>query len=298
MRFSGDVETPADVGVVIVHFRREAEVAVLSRSLIVDHGVRPENVVLVDNGSDGELLASQLGSLRDEISVVHLDNVGYGAAVNIGERLLPESVCYVAVLTHEVIVEPGCLSVLASQLAGDPHVGLAGPLLLEPSGLVWSSGGSTRRFRKLSFNSGKGADPKAVRGVRDVDWLDGAAFMIPRGVLRDLGGVEEKFFLYFEDVDLGFRVRRAGLRVVCNPAAVATQAPGGHLNTYLATRNVLWLLAGQGYWLAWLIFLIENVVRLGVGPIFRPQGAAQRARQRGQGIIDGLQPSANKNTRS
>jgi len=279
------------VGVVVVHFNREHDAASLCRSLVERDRVRPGNVVLVDNGSHRERLFAELGSIGSKITVTHLENVGYGAAVNIGEDLLPTSVDYVMVLTHEVVLAPDCLAVLASRLEHDAALGLVGPLLLTPEGLVWSAGGSTKlRPRSLPYNTAKGRNPQELTGSITVDWLDGAAFMMRRTDFRSLRGIEESFFLYFEDVDLGWRVREGGMTVQCDTRTFAVQAPGGHLNQYLATRNLLWLLRRQGEWPSWFVMVAEAVFRILVGSLLKPRGALRRVTLRGKGLLAGLRP--------
>jgi N-acetylglucosaminyl-diphospho-decaprenol L-rhamnosyltransferase len=279
------------IGVVVVHFNRERDAAALCRSLVELHGLPPANVVLVDNGSHGERLVAELGSFGSRITMTHLENVGYGAAVNVGEGLLPATVDYVMVLTHEVVLAPDCLPVLSTRLERDPTLGLVGPLLLTPAGLVWSAGGSTRSGpRRLPYNTAKGRTPQELRGSIKVDWLDGAAFMMRRDDFLSLRGIEESFFLYFEDVELGWRVRQAGLSVQCDTRTFAVQAPGGHLDQYLATRNLLWLLRRQREWLSWFVVVTEAVVRILVGPLLKPRGAMKRVTLRGKGLVAGLRP--------
>ncbi|MFV0435487.1 MAG: glycosyltransferase family 2 protein, partial [Leucobacter sp.] len=70
-----------------------------------------------------------------------------------------------------------------------------------------------------------------------VDWLDGAITMYTAGALERIDWIAEEYFLYFEDVDTGWRLARAGWRNLIAPAALAYQEPGSH-PTYLGMRNM------------------------------------------------------------
>ncbi len=84
-------------------------------------------------------------------------------------------------------------------------------------GLFWPSNPFTRRYRHLD------ADPSLTR---DVDWVSGAAVWLRRAALDDVGGWDERYFMYMEDVDLCWRLRRRGWRVVYEPAARVTHVQG------------------------------------------------------------------------
>ncbi len=84
-------------------------------------------------------------------------------------------------------------------------------------GFVWRTNPFTRRYRQLD------ADPSRPR---DVDWVSGAAVWLRRDALDTVGGWDERYFMYVEDVDLCWQLRRRGWRVGYEPGAVVTHVQG------------------------------------------------------------------------
>lgn len=195
-----------------------------------------DEVVVVDSGSsDGtsEAVATALPDVR----LLTLPNVGYGRGANAGFREARADVVVIA--NADTRFDPGAVDALAAALRADPDVGAVGPKVVYPDGrpqasarsfpslrdaalhallgLWWPSNPATRRYRMLD------ADPDVGR---DVDWLSGCAFAVRRDAFEDVGGFDEGYFMYVEDVDLGLRLRRAGWRVRYVPAAVVEHRVG------------------------------------------------------------------------
>lgn len=270
----------------IVHYHREEALRQLLESLPVQ-GVPYSNVVVCDNGSDARLLHGARGVSKD-VRWIALPNPGYAGAVNAGVRQLPCGVTKVVVLTHEVRLTSGVLVALTDELDAEPRVGLVGPRLLNLStGGVWSVGGrltwASRPKHKRRYVS-EGALPTRQKA----DWLDGACFAARRDDLKAIGGLRDVFFLYFEDVDLGLRVRHLLAKdVVVLPRVVASQSASGALDQYLAVRNLLWMYSFHRMRMARLLLITESLVRLVVGPVLRPAGALERQARRWRGLKDG-----------
>lgn len=166
------------------------------------------------------------------------ENRGYGGAVNRAVATLDPAVRWVLVSNPDVVLEPGALDRLVATAESDPGIGATGPRLLEPTGEVypsarlvpslrtglghavfanvWPGNPWTRRYRQDGEHDGQ----------RDAGWLSGACVLVRRDVLDRLGGFDEGYFMYFEDVDLGWRIGRLGLRNVYEPAATATHIGG------------------------------------------------------------------------
>jgi N-acetylglucosaminyl-diphospho-decaprenol L-rhamnosyltransferase len=165
-------------------------------------------------------------------------NLGYGAAVNRAVATLDPDVRWILVSNPDVVLEPDALDRMIATASADPTIGAVGPRLLEPDGAVypsarlipslrtglghavfanvWHDNPWTKRYRQDGDHT--------VR--RDAGWLSGACVLVRRDVFERLGGFDEAFFMYFEDVDLGWRIGRLGLRNVYEPDAVATHVGG------------------------------------------------------------------------
>lgn len=281
-------ELSPSVGVVIVHYRREHDLGLILTDLHDTHAVTYENIVIVNNGGSQSLLETARSRVP-AANWLDLNNPGYAAAVNAGAaRLLDRRIEYILVVTHDVQIQPGAIERLAEHLSSDSRCGLVGPKLMDSrDGSVWSFGGVQPPPLFRPSNRKKLQERRT--GVVESDWLDGACFLIRARDLMTLGGLEESYFLYFEDVDLGWRVRtELGLSVHCVLDAVASQSPGGNLDQYLASRNLQWLLARQRHRLARAAYVAELVLRLVVGTIAKPRGARDRQLKRLRGLRAGF----------
>lgn len=100
------------------------------------------------------------------------------------------------------------------------RAGVAGPLVRRPSGQAEDS---ARRFPTAAslvcrlFHGGTGPDYPIDRGLLDVDWVAGMFVLFPSDAFRSIGGFDERYFLYYEDVDLCRRLHAAGRRVLYEP---------------------------------------------------------------------------------
>lgn len=203
------------------------------RSLVAD-GAR--DVVVVDNDStDGSLAALAVSGL-DAAVVPAGANLGYASGANRGIARTEAEV--VAVLNPDTRVHPGTGDALVARFDA-PDVAAVGPRLLNPDGttypsartfasaldaaghgllgLVWKTNPFTRRYRQLDVDPGV---------PRDVDWVSGAAVWLRRSALDEVGGWDGCYFMYVEDVDLCWRLRRAGWRVVYEPGGVVEHVQG------------------------------------------------------------------------
>ena len=183
-------------------------------------------VVVVDNFSTAAELAavSALANQQGWRLVPSPENLGYGAGTNLGvaaaraagaEQLL--------LLNPDASIDAESLQVLRDTVTADPMV-LAAPVVRTPGGRVWSDGtdvdldnGRMRATRKRT----------ADEAGRKQMWLSGAVLMLSTQLWDRIGGFDERYFLYWEDVDLSFRVREAGGTLAVVREATAVHDEGG-----------------------------------------------------------------------
>jgi N-acetylglucosaminyl-diphospho-decaprenol L-rhamnosyltransferase len=207
------------------------------RSILADDSGGTVDVVVVDNGSTDGSSEALSEAVPDARGIAAPGNVGYARGANLGIATTAAPV--VAVLNGDVELVPGVAAAMLAALDADPRLGAVGPRVLNldgsvyPSartdpglfvafahaalGLVWRTNPWTRRYRQLD------ADPTRPRSV---DWVSGAAVWLRREALDDVGGWDERYFMYMEDVDLCLRLRRAGWRVGFEPAGAVVHVQG------------------------------------------------------------------------
>ncbi len=201
------------------------------------------------NGADqgrGELAAAlESAGLADLVSIVGTANRGYGAAANVGvARAIELGSTAVALLNDDVTVRLGWLAPLVEAI-GEPGVGAAQPKLLvagsDPA-VVNSLGVAIDRYG-AGFDIGDGSIDSEQSGTMPIDAFTGGAVLLSVAFLRATGGFDERWFLYYEDLDLSARGRALGWRyvvvhdsVVDHARGLSTGADGGRTR-YLQERN-------------------------------------------------------------
>lgn len=199
-------------------------------------------VIAVDNGSADSGASAAVAAAREGVTFLALtDNWGYGGAVNRGVAHAREAGLLgpaIFIANPDLVCEPGALAALADTLRNAPaDLAAIGPRVLNRDGTVYPS---ARRFPTLGVGIGHALlaripNPwsRQYRGsahdtslARDVDWLSGACLLVRTPWFDRVGGFDEGYFMYFEDVDLGRRLQRAGGRCRYEPAATVVHTGG------------------------------------------------------------------------
>ncbi|WP_144877213.1 glycosyltransferase [Microbacterium sp. 1.5R] len=217
--------------VIIAYHRPDLLTAVLDR--LDEQTRRPDLVIVVDNG--GDIAESSLTGLAlAPVLIRRADNPGYGAAVNTAAAYAREAgIQNLLVLTHDAVFSPTLAEALVGALDADPDAGCVAPTLrwVSRPERVFSSGGVLTRGGRAYHRIDEIAGPRAVH------WVDGAIALFRLRALEGIGGIDERYFLYFEDVDTGWSLARAGWRTLVVPES-AQQEPGAH-PLRLGIRNMV-----------------------------------------------------------
>jgi len=173
-------------------------------------------VIVVDNGGGGEELEAVAAAGRVTI-VAPPKNLGFAGGCNLGAKVASgETLVF---LNPDTVIKPGSLLRLVEPL-GDPEIGIvtARLRLLDQPELLHAAG-TVIHVSGLGWSGGYGTSADSPVGLTDVTAPCGAAMALRTDVFHELGGFHDEFFLYQEDVQLGWRAQMAGRRVVYSPAA-------------------------------------------------------------------------------
>jgi GT2 family glycosyltransferase len=179
-----------------------------------------DTVVVVDNEAHGDLERRVRAAYPDVVVLQQSANLGFAAAVNIGaQHALERGATAILLLNNDAELEPGALDGLASALASDPTVGVltAKVYLSETPDRLWAAGGLYTGRRVIEL----GRSERDVGAYDDArfDFVYGCAMLVRADVLRDTGGFDERYFLYYEDIDLCLRAQESGWQVAMAPHA-------------------------------------------------------------------------------
>lgn len=184
-------------------------------------------ILVIDNGSGDD----SIGVLRNRLSdisgikiIENGKNLGFGGGYNRGVHYAKGE--YVLINNPDKMLEPDGIEQLLQKLQADPKVGLVAPALVHPDGTYRLSPRAfpkpldllakrtfigrfmpsrLRRYLQLDY------DPKVER---EVDWVAGGCFLMRRDLYNQLGGFDEHFFLFFEDIDFCRRIGELGYTVL------------------------------------------------------------------------------------
>ena len=201
-------------------------------------GLTIETTVIDNASSDG---SAGLARARPDVRVIaNPVNRGFAAAVNQG--LGATTGRYVLWLNPDAALVDDGLRALVAYMDAHPTVGIAGPRILNPDGGLqrsarafpsydWAVGHRHSLLTRLFPNNPYSRryllgdlDPSRPRAV---DWVSGAALLHRRALVEGIGGLDETFFMYCEDVDFCLRARRAGWTTAYHPGLVVEHAVAG-----------------------------------------------------------------------
>jgi len=227
------------LSIVIVAHESRPHLSGCLRAVYGQADAPPLEVVVVDNASTDGGGALVRREFPQAAVVPAPRNLGFAGGVNLGVRHTKGG-C-VLLLNPDAVLQPGALRRLAAFLEATPDAGLVAPRLVNPDGSLQLScrsfpGRWTALAHRYSLLTHLAPRNRGARrylltdwdhaSVRAVDWVSGACVMARRAVLELVGGLDEGFFLFAEDVDLCKRVWAAGWKVYYVPGAVAVHHVG------------------------------------------------------------------------
>jgi len=221
------------VQVVVVHYRTPGLLRRCLRSLF-SGSIIPSRVVVVDSASGDDSFRDIVKYYPAAEAISLSENRGFGWAANIGMSECDGE--YVAILNADVFVEEYCLENLAKTLGSNTDWAIAAPMLLSVDGSVQSSGynfpGIVDAFKDLApdFKAYWAGHKSLTIGpddsVRTIGYPLGAIMLFKKIIFDQVGGFDERYFLYSEEIDLCRRISNMGHNVGYVPSARAVHIGG------------------------------------------------------------------------
>ncbi len=222
--------------IIIVNYNTAAHVMACLASLRAAPPTTPHHICVVDNASS-DMSVAWVTKRWTDIEVLALpENIGFAAANNVGIRR--SAAPLILLLNSDTVVPEGAIDRLVARLDATGAVA-AGPRLIDASlspevsfgPMLTPWGEAVQRLRvTLAARKGRWARRYIVRHVsreRTVDWVSGACLLVRRSAADAVGLLDERYFMYEEDVDFCAALRARGGRILFTPAAEIVHVRGG-----------------------------------------------------------------------
>ena len=205
------------ISIVIVSFNARADLERCLESLHAAPPATPHDIVVVDNASgDGSAAAARRWP---DVTVLEVgSNIGFAAASNAGMRATTGT--NLLLLNSDTIVPAGALDRLLAELEQQPDVAVVGPRLVDGNGRAeLSFGRMIGPFNELrqKRRARSGAVEELTKRRGYPDWVSGACLLVRRADAEAVGGLDERYFMYAEDVDFCAAIRARGRRILFTP---------------------------------------------------------------------------------
>ncbi len=253
-------------------------------SALLAQTVAPHELIVVDNASsDASLdIVRRFSSVR---LLAQNENLGFARGNNLAIEAASAESQWIALLNPDAFVEPRWLEALLVAAQENSDAAFFGSKLVTAADTaVLDGAGDAYHVSGLVWRMGHGAPVSSfLEPVREVFSPCAAAAMYRRSALLDVGGFDEDYFCYSEDVDLGFRLRLASYRCLYVPSSVAQHVGSGTTGgqhsdfaVYHGHRNLVWTfvknMPGVSFWLLLPLHVALNLVSI-IWFALRGQGA-------------------------
>lgn len=226
-----------DVAIVIVNWNTRALLlACLERLPAATAGIRAETWV-VDNGSSDDSVAAMRAQFPEVRVIANDDNKGFAAANN--QAIHASASRHVLLLNSDTLPHPGSISALVDFLDTNPKVGVVGPKLLngdgslQPSWAMFPTVWSVLIGKNIPLRRRYSA--AAPARVYSTDWVCGACLLIRRTAVDRVGTLDERYFMYSEETDWCYQVKKCGWEI-CYYADADVVHLGGQSSRKASTR--------------------------------------------------------------
>lgn len=178
-------------------------------------------IIVVDNGSKKLEKQKIKDSEKDFILVENQSNLGFAGGNNEGVKYaLKKGADYVLLLNNDAICDDkNFLKKMIEIFEEEKNTGIIGPKIYFPDKkTIWFGGGKLNWLKTKGYHLNYGK--KNINDkIKEVDYITGCCFLIKKETIRDIGLMQDDYFLYYEDADWCLRAKKAGYKCVYNPEA-------------------------------------------------------------------------------
>jgi GT2 family glycosyltransferase len=284
--------TNASVVAVIVNYKLPSRTRDAVRALLATQSDAALTVFVLDNGA-GDVPDASLRELAHDPRVhveATADNIGYCAAVNRGLAFArARSGEFVLLLNNDVRVAEPFLARMVAVLRNDATVAAVSPTITRPDGVVWCQGARMRFGPNINVLLGQGGQPAPrTLGPQAVDYLPGACVLYRLAELTAIGDVDESYFMYMEDADLGARLRARGHKLLWLPwvrvehdASASSGGGRSPMRKFMTACNAARFLRQHGTVKLWASFVLFDLLLWPLAVLFGTSPRAAWAKARG-----------------
>jgi hypothetical protein len=249
------------IAIIVLNWKQpKLTIETIASLLKIKHNSFSYEIVLVDNGSPDDSIKIFNQEYKTNKTIKILDarfNLGYAGGNNFGiDYALENNFDYLVLLNNDVLVDPNFLEELLKE---STNYDILGPKIYFAPGFEYHKGYQPKDLGKVIWSMGGQMDWNNIYGsnisidevdhgqfekiVNNVDFISGCCLMASRKVFETIGKLDEKYFMYLEDVDFCQRAKNVGFKMACIPKSIiwhvnsgSTSGPGD-LQNYFITRN-------------------------------------------------------------
>lgn len=271
------------IAIIVLNYRGEQILARCLSSILP--GLQKEDALLVvDNGREG-LLMRDISIRFPEVEVIAAhENLGFSRGMNLGIRHMQEKGNFDAfwLLNNDATILPDTLEQLKAALRSNGSRALYSPVIYhDPKKRPWFAGGRIDFFRMRAEHQ------RVVfrEDAYETGFLTGCALFIPREVIASIGLLDERYFLYYEDVEYSLRAFRRSLKLLVVPTARAYHSEVSRENpakTYWLVRSgaEFFLREARGWWRAWVrVYFFLRRLKNWLETIYAPRSLAREVKR-------------------
>lgn len=255
------------IAVVVVHYKNKGDTWECLNSLFKKKQNSGSELILIVNtyiNSEEDLINKVKSEFRKAIIIENKKNLGFVVANNQGIREALRIGCkFIILLNNDTVVKDDLVNKLVTFAQSDPNIGLVSPKIYFAKGfeyhkdrysefergkVIWYAGGLIDWDNVYAFHRGVDeVDNGQYDSIRETDFVTGCCMLIGREVIEKIGLFDEKYFMYYEDIDYAVRAKKMGIKVIYYPDAfiwhknaASSDRPGSPLHIYYQNRNRLY----------------------------------------------------------